>query len=473
MQLRRESSFEKKYNVFTAELKDEILSGRMKEGDFLLPENALSKKYDISRVSIRKGLAELVENGYIEKIPGKGNKVVFSATAHVTEIKLAWFSSSYELESVRKILKAFHKEHPYIRVTFDVLPEAEYVSQISHNIKQNSGPDLFMVSDSQFREMKEDGSLEHLEAYQSANLTEENSYRKVFELFSHQGAAYAVPFIFSPVVICYNKRILRQAGIQELSELKNWEELLFAAKKMTKVSEDGTVEHYGFCFSSSYHRWPVFVLQNNGKLMASNRSRSAVADPEARAALEFCTDLMYKHRVSPIFAHGSDHLAEDIFKKGKAGMILTTYYYLNEFRDMDLEWDIMPAPAEERKAALLIGGGLAINKNTPHRGAVQSLVDYMVSEKAQSIVKQNGCTIPVLRKAAEDDSLLKKDLHPAQYKTFLKVLPYAQPVGDLNLTSKEAKMLQSELNLLWANMETPHEACMRIEKILNKMLAES
>ncbi|MFY4774776.1 extracellular solute-binding protein [Metabacillus sp. RGM 3146] len=474
MQLRRESDFEKKYNVFIAELKDEILSGRIREGDFLLPENSLSKKYDISRVSIRKGLAELVEEGYIEKIPGKGNKVIIDSLSSVTTIKLAWFSSSYELNSVKLILEEFEKVHPYIKVELDILPEAEYVNQLINSMEQEKGPDLFMVSDSQFREFAEKGKIDHIEPYQSDNLTEEKSYRQVFEMFSYQGIIHAVPFIFSPVVICYNKSILEKAGVSELNEIEDWEELLYLAKKCTKSAEnEHLVEQYGFCFSSSYHRWPVFMLQNNGKLMTSSRSRFTIADKANIEALRFCTDLIYKHHVSPIFTHGSDHLAEDIFKKQKAGMILTTYYYLNEFRGSSIKWDILPVPKKERKATLLIGGGVAINKNSQHKGAAQSLIEFMVSEEAQSIVKRNGCTIPALRKTAENDDLLVEGIHPENYNAFLEVLPYSHTVNDLNLTSRETIVLQNELNLVWANMETPHDACYRIEKTLNRMLAES
>jgi multiple sugar transport system substrate-binding protein len=39
---------------------------------------------------------------------------------------------------------------------------------------------------------------------------------------------------------------------------------------------------------------------------------------------------------------------------------------------------------------------------------------------------------------------------------------------DLSLRQSEVDLVQKELNLLWANMETPEDACRRIEALLNE-----
>ncbi|MBS2969837.1 extracellular solute-binding protein [Metabacillus sp. KIGAM252] len=472
MQLRRENDFERKYNQFISELKDEIVSTRIRKGEYLLPEHQLSHKYDISRVSIRKGLAQLVEEGLIEKIPGKGNRVTLDSAANTTAISLAWYSTSYEVPSARRILKEFENAHPHIKVNLKIMPETEYVPQLIHSLEQGEGPDAFIVSDSQFREFAEADKIQLMDAYQSPNMTEKNSYRQIFEMFSHNGSVFATPFLFTPVVICFNKTIFENAGLSGLQSIETWEDLLDAAQKATKIIEDQhLVKHYGFCFSSSFHRWPVFVLQNGGKLMTSNRSRFTLADDANIEALQYCVDLMYKHRVSPIFTHGSNQLAEDIFNKEKVAMILTTYYYLNEFRDQHIQWDILPLPKKERKATLLLGAGIAVSANSAAKGASQALADFMAGERSQRILKESGCTIPALKKTAEDDTLLNPAIHPENYNAFKEVMPYAVPVSELNLNTQEMMLLQNELNLAWASMESPKDACERIEKLLNSQLA--
>lgn len=472
--LRRRNAFQEKYDRFLSELRNEIISGIIGPGEFILPENTLSEKYEISRVSVRRALAELVDEGLIEKMAGRGNRVKLPGDARPVEtLKIAWFSTSYEIGIVRKILRNYEEAHPLVKLELMLLPEVEYAANLAKLIERGEGPDVFMISDHHFRQLIDLNKLDLLSGYVPGHLKpERDSYPQVFEMFAYEGKMVAAPFVFSPVMICYNRSIFREFGIPEDGPVRNWDDLLGVALRCTRdVSADGTVGQYGFCFSASANRWPVFVLQNGGALMLADRSRSSFADERNVQALEFCVGLMYKHRVSPIFSHGSNHLAERLFVKQRAAMILTTYYFMNEFRDYPIEWDILPVPQHRAAGTLLLGGALAVNRASGKQQLAQSVVDYMTGREAQTLLKKHGCTIPMRREVAEDDGLLDRRIHPPHYKRFVEVLPYARPLRDLNLRQGEVDLLQDELTLLWANMETPQHACERIGTLLNERLA--
>ena len=53
----------------------EIKNKTLKENDPILSERLLSEKFDISRISVRKALKELIDDGYLYTIPGKGTFV--------------------------------------------------------------------------------------------------------------------------------------------------------------------------------------------------------------------------------------------------------------------------------------------------------------------------------------------------------------------------------------------------------------
>jgi len=474
--LRKRNNFQERYNQFLQELRDAIVSGEIAPGEFILPENTLSEKYEISRVSIRKALAELVEEGLIEKFAGKGNRVKLSEEQQRTAtLKLAWFSNSYEIDIIRRIIAAFEEKHPFAKVELQLLPEAGYTDALIRMIEQDQGPDVFMMSDLHFREWIDADRTDYVTGYVPKHLNpEKTSYPQVFEVFKNDdGRMLAAPFIFSPVVICYNKTIFQESGVAEDVPMRSWDDLLRVAKTCTRdLNGDGIMEHYGFCFSSSYNRWPVFLLQNGGELMAEDRSRSTLSRKENVEALEFCTSLMYKDQVSPIYSHGSSHLAESLFMKERVAMIMTTYYFMNEFRDHSIEWDVLPVPEHKEQATLLLGGGLAASAYSEHAKLANKLIDFMTGEEAQTLLKKHGCTIPALKVVAENEALLDPAIHPAHYQSFLEVLPYARPLRSLRLSQKEISMLYDELNLLWACMESPVEACARIESKFNEQLQE-
>ena len=60
MTLNNTKSYKPKYYHIINDLKKEILSGRLKVGDPVPSENTLAKKYNMSRSTVRKALAQLV-----------------------------------------------------------------------------------------------------------------------------------------------------------------------------------------------------------------------------------------------------------------------------------------------------------------------------------------------------------------------------------------------------------------------------
>lgn len=473
--LRRRNLFQERYDHFLTELRNEILSGSLKPGEFILPENTLSEKYKISRVSVRKVLAQLVEEGLIDKIAGKGNRVKPPVEEIVRQtITISWFSASYEQDVLQTIINRYEASHPYVKVDLIILPAEQYAKRLADMVESGTGPDLFFISDGHFLNLIELDKLGIIEPYQPPKLQPSaDSYSKLFGLFTVDGTLLSVPIHFSPVVICYNKDMFEQAGITGEDPASTWDELLETAKKCTaEPNEDGMIDQYGFCFSSSTNRWPAFILQNGGRFKSPDGSRSVFADERNVEALQFCNDLMYKHQVSPIYSHSRSYLAEHIFKKKRCAMILSTYYFMNEFRNLDLKWDVLPVPKNREKGTLLLCGSLGINKYTDKVKVAQSFIDFFVGQEAQTLLKQTGCTVPVLRSVAEDNSLLNPDIHPQHYNVFIDALEHSHSHRELGMMSDDTAILYDELHTLWANMDTPEDVCRRIEERTNKMLGE-
>lgn len=63
------------YKQLEKKLQQEIDSGKRPAGSRLPTENELSETYNVSRVTVRKALAELSESGYLERKSGKGTFV--------------------------------------------------------------------------------------------------------------------------------------------------------------------------------------------------------------------------------------------------------------------------------------------------------------------------------------------------------------------------------------------------------------
>lgn len=65
-----------KYQSIFNTIVDQIKSGEIPPNSLLPSENELKEKYDTSRETIRKALNLLAQNGYIQKVRGKGSIVI-------------------------------------------------------------------------------------------------------------------------------------------------------------------------------------------------------------------------------------------------------------------------------------------------------------------------------------------------------------------------------------------------------------
>ncbi|MFO8068810.1 MAG: trehalose operon repressor [Alkalibacterium sp.] len=65
-----------KFQDIFLDIESDILNQQYKAGELLPSENELSKKYNVSRETIRKALTLLLESGYIQKKQGKGSIVL-------------------------------------------------------------------------------------------------------------------------------------------------------------------------------------------------------------------------------------------------------------------------------------------------------------------------------------------------------------------------------------------------------------
>jgi GntR family transcriptional regulator len=76
------SSPEPLYRQLAGHLEDEIRSGRLKPGDRLEPEGALTHRFQVSRITLRQAVAELVRMQLLVRKQGKGTFVTAPAVQH-------------------------------------------------------------------------------------------------------------------------------------------------------------------------------------------------------------------------------------------------------------------------------------------------------------------------------------------------------------------------------------------------------
>ncbi|SCL34480.1 GntR family transcriptional regulator [Micromonospora pallida] len=73
-----------KYRQIASELRGQIVSGALREGDRLPTEPQLQERYGVSRNTVRDATALLVHEGLVQRVPGRAGGMIVRKTASLT-----------------------------------------------------------------------------------------------------------------------------------------------------------------------------------------------------------------------------------------------------------------------------------------------------------------------------------------------------------------------------------------------------
>ncbi len=456
-------TFTDRYSYFLSTITEQIRTGVLTPGDHISTENDLCQQFRLSHGSVRKGLAALASDGLITKLRRKGYVVTRPASIHLVKskrISLGVYVPNDDLVPIRHVVNEFERCIADVKVQIVLLQSRNYVDILTEMAENNNLPDVILITDRQLRRMKSDCYLYDITSHVSE--ISERLFAPVECAFAIRQHLYALPFAFSPVVFCINKFLFDKFGLPYPDEQWSWADVLAAAQRMTHVPAVGKpIEHYGLQVSPHPNRLGVFLIQNEASLVDDD-GKPNIDNKAVVEAIEYYVNCMYRYCVCPVFSNSRASDASILFTSGRIAMQLASYIEINEYQNLHFPWAIVPPMHGRSTGTVLISIGLAISKNTTHIQEALQFVKFMASKHAQTIVKTKSTTLPALRSIASDRNLLPENRCPEGYYTFEKVLPYSKSLsacGDHWLD-----FLFSELTLALNNMESPADACHRIQK---------
>lgn len=458
--MRRESEF--RYLKLAQILKDQIMSGYIKPGEFLMSENDLCKYYSMSRTSVRKSLDQLHKEGLIVKKVGQGTIVSQDVVpapppGKVLRIFVTTPSHFFDL-NMPTLIEQFQQEHPNVEVKCLPLAASEYWDAVNTSKELGLQPDLLFVTDSSF------ATTDHPEQFEDlTGLPEEAAapiYPRLQRVFSRDGRLRAVPLTFSTVFLAYNPELFAQLGVPEPSEHWTKEEFLHAAERLTTdMNGDGIDDVYGLSLSTALNRWPVIALQNGVSF------KSPDSGDRLTRTFELLHELLYVRRVAALSHQGA--LNSEAFMRGKAAMVLTTAIEVAGWTSQDMPFvpKVAPLPFGERQDTMLIANAFMIPRDSHEPELARLFVKKAISPAMQASFSGNGGFISVLPAVNESlrSSSLLKSLHIHQ-----DTLDGSHFSHELFHDINRIHELEEELHLYWAGMISAREMSGYMQRIMTE-----
>lgn len=356
--MKREKNF--LYTKLAGILREQIYSGYIKPGQFLMSEFELCQYYELSRTSVRRSLEMLLQEGLIVKRTGQGTMVspdLIIPESQRKVLRIAVTSPSYFVDNCMPILtEAFQRKYPQVEVKLIHFPTMNFWESIRMLQENGVVPDLLFVTDRQLNDLDHsDGNYFDLQHQLKDALVP--VYPRLIEAGCQNGKMIGAPVTFSTVYLAYNPKLFHKHGVPEPKQDWTEEDFLRAAQKLTVDTDgDGIVDQYGMLLSSSFYRWPVFALQNGINF------KEQVKRDDVVKTFTFLHDLLYRYRVATLSRSIENGINSKAFMRNKAAMVLTTSVELGNWRSegMDFEPQVAPMPFGHTQSTLLLANAFLV-----------------------------------------------------------------------------------------------------------------
>jgi multiple sugar transport system substrate-binding protein len=383
-------------------------------------------------------------------------------------ITWSFWGDEWEVVANQRLLRAFEREHPEIRVRTEHRPWGEYFTWLRAEWAAGRSPDVMFLN--YIPSNVGTGELAPLDEYVSANATQlADFYPALLEGFRVGGRLYGLPRDNDTKVIYYNRAHFQAAGLPEPSADWTWEDLRRAALALSRP--DGPDISYGFGFEPAYW-WLLWVWQNGGSVVDDPyRPSAALLDSPANVeALQFLQDLIYVDRVTPPADKLNTDAMNQLFREGRLSMMFGNHTLVPWFaNEAELSWDVAPLPRNKARINVAGGAGFVMSSRSQHKQAAWELIRFLTGPKAQALLAESGVITPARRSVREDNIFLRQE--PYRADVFLAETEIGRPVPNFPGVTEMERVIDEGLAALWRGECDAAQALADIQPKVERIVA--
>ncbi len=272
-----------------------------------------------------------------------------TAAAAAQPVEIEYWQYFYESKKnlVDQLIADFQKENPGITVVHTTFPYEQYNDKVAASVPAGRGPDVINLYYGWLPLYINSGYLAPLPEKDFPTAQIEKDFIPMVQIAKVDGKYYALPTAVRDLAIFYNKDLWTKAGLDPNSAPKNWDDMLSAAQKMTKV-ENGKMTVAGWRIdmtNQDHNLYREILIREYGGIPQTDDHKKIQwnTTPGGYEAWQFLTDLTTKYKVS------DPTLGQDgptAWLAQQAGMMVSGSFYLGTAKaNAKFNWGVFPMPA--------------------------------------------------------------------------------------------------------------------------------
>ena len=351
---------------------------------------------------------------------------------------LRFWGFGREGETVARLVPAFERENPGIRVRVQSIPWTAAHEKLLTAQVGRATPDVAQLGNTWIPELVTLGALEPLDGSlaASADLHRDRYFGGIWATNLIDGQTYGIPWYVDTRVLFYRKDLLSRAGYDSVpATWAEWREAMRAMKRQ------GGAAQYPLLLP--LNEWPpqvILGLQTGSPLISSD-GYGRFSDSAFAQGFDFMLGL-FQERLAPPFGGSEIANLYQEFSRGTIAMYITGPWNLGEFRrrlpaEQQHLWATAPLPGPAGRGVSLAGGAsLVIFKSSGKKAAAWKFIEYLSRPEVQAEFYRLTGDLPA-RLEAWNDSSLATDVAAGAFRQQLdRVVPTPMIPEWENVTQK-------------------------------------
>ena len=305
-------------------------------------------------------------------------------TAH-GPIKVWLSNNPEEVAWGKSVVKAWNTSHPKEQVTAQEIPAGKTSEEvIGAAITAGNAPCLvYNTSPAAVPQFQKQGGLVALDSFKDGKAYVEARTGPAADQYkSPDGKFYQIPWKSNPVMIFYNKDLMKKAGVDpESPPLATYDEFLATSKKVVSsgaaqaaIWPAPTSEF----FQSWFDFYPLYAAESGGKRVVEKGKATFDSDAGKKVAGFWRT--MYADKLAPQEKYNGDSFADK-----KSAMAVVGPWAIAVYGDK-VKWGVAPVPTSTGMTANQIhtfsdAKNIAIYSACKNQGTAWDLVKFSTSKE--------------------------------------------------------------------------------------------
>ena len=327
------------------------------------------------------------------------------ATDATGPIKVWLSNNPEEVAWGKAMVKEWNAEHPDQKVTAQEIPAGKTSEEvIGAAITAGNAPCLvFNTSPAAIPQFQKQGGLVPLDDFEGgSDYVEQRSGDVAEQYTSEDGKYYQIPWKSNPVMIFYNKDLLKKAGVDpENPPLATHDEFLETSRKIVDSgAADAAIwpAPSSEFFQSWFDFYPLYAAETGGKQLVED-GEATFDSEEGRTVADFWAQ-MYADGLAQKEVYNGDSFADE-----KAAMAIVGPWAIAVYGDK-VNWGAAPVPTSsgtspEETYTFSDAKNIALYSACENRGTAWEVLKFATSEEQDGELLEQTGQMPLRENLAE------------------------------------------------------------------------